>query len=259
MKIIIKTERYILVSNMSSYRSKSHKSYNHVVNNLRDYMMTPMLYNKYNVVQDTRNNKSEPKTVPDKSKSHLITIKEADQLFWYFFIAKYGYDEYKFLDTQKFKKEKDIKISNIEIMKKNNAILKQNKIKISDYETDLLNSRKISISTLRGLTAYNELNIIYVKNKSYYYFNFSDTEPTIIIYNNGKSYSCDISPTKESIEMVKYKYYYIENPDKPIKGISTYKVNELIDICKKLDIPTQLESGKTKGKKQLYDELKVIL
>lgn len=243
---------------MSNYsRSKTNKSYNHVVNNLRDYMMTSRLYNKFLVQQ--KSSETKQKSVVEKKEGRLITLKETDQLFWYFFIAKYGYDEYQFLDSHKFRKEKELKISNIEIMKKNNSLLKQNKIKISDYETDLLNSRKISVSTLQGLAAYNELNIIYVRNKSYYFFNFNDTDIPIIIYDNGKSYSCDISPSQESVEMVKFKYYHIENPDKPIKGISTYKVNELIEICKKLDIPTQLESGKSKGKKQLYDELKVNL
>ena len=234
------------------------KSYN-IVNDLRDYMMTNIVYNKFFIEANLTNTDTQIIENTNKNKSTLITLKETDQLFWYFFIAKYGYDEYIFMDSQKFRREKQIKISNIEIMKKNNSLLKQNKIKLTDYETDLLNSNKISVTTLKGLAAYNELNILYVKNKSYYFFNFNDTTIPIIIYNNGKSYSCDTSPSSETIETIKLKYYYIENPDKPVKGIATYKVAELITICEKLHISTKLETGKTKSKKQLYDEIKVYL
>ena len=140
-------------------------------------------------------------------------------------------------------------------MRLNNNILKQQKLKISDYETSLLNSKKIDISTLCGLAAYNELNIIFIKEKIYYHFNFGNIDDVIIIYQEGKNYSCEINPTKQFVETIHNNYYYVENTNKPIKGISTYKIDELIDICKKLGIKIQLESGKKKSKKQLYTEI----
>ena len=212
-------------------------------------MLTTIVFNKYNV-------KEQEKVVEKKEKkkiSNRVTIKEVDQLFWYFYIALHSYDDYKLLDN-KFTLEKTIKINNIEKMRSNNSILKQQKLKITDYETTLLNSKKIDIPTLCGLSAYNELNIIFIKDKIYHHFNFGDPNNTIIIYTEGKNYSCEISPTKELIETIHNNYYYIENPNKPIKGISTYKINDLVNICQKLGIKTQLESGKSKSKKQLYTE-----
>ena len=99
-------------------------------------------------------------------------------------------------------------------MRSNNSILKQQKLKITDYETTLLNSKKIDIQTLCGLAAYNQLNIFYVKDKIYYHFNFGDINDAIIIYNDGKN-SCDVNPTKQLIETINKNYYYIENPNKP--------------------------------------------
>jgi len=240
--------------NYSRNNRKHQKAYNQIIDNIQDYMLTTIMFNKYNV-------KEQEKVVEKKEKktiSNRVTIKEVDQLFWYFYIAIHGYDDYKLLDN-KFTLEKTIKIKNIEKMRSNNSILKQQKLKITDYETTLLNSKKIDIPTLCGLSAYNELNIIFIKDKIYYHFNFGDPNNTIIIYSEGKNYSCEINPTKELIETIHNNYYYIENPNKPIKGISTYKINDLVNICQKLGIKTQLESGKSKSKKQLYTEIQTYL
>jgi len=63
---------------------------------------------------------------------------------------------------------------------------------------------------------------------------------------------------------IKEKYYKIQNLLKPLKGMSSYKVDELIEFCKKMEITimttkmnkkTCLESTKTKSKKELYEDL----
>lgn len=234
--------------------NKHLKAYNHIIDNIQDYMLTTVMFNKFNVKESEKVIKKTSK----KNVSNRITIKEVDQLFWYFYIALHGYDDYKLLDN-KFTLEKTIKIGNIEKMRSNNSILKQQKLKITDYETTLLNSKKIDIQTLCGLAAYNQLNIFYVKDKIYYHFNFGDINDAIIIYNDGKNHSCDVNPTKQLIETINKNYYYIENPNKPIKGISTYKVDEISNICQKLGIKTQLESGKSKSKKQMYMEIQTYL
>ena len=255
-------------------RHKPSSSYNHVVDNLQDYILSTRLYTKFDITNKTKSGNSynsynkKHVSINDNNKKHVsgnakkedkeMTIKEQDQLFWYFYIAKYGRDEYKYLD-HKFIKEKDLKIKNIETMKRNTSILKQNKIKISEYETDLLNSKKISISTLQGLCAYNEVNIIYVKKKTYYFFNFNDSDNPIIIKNNGKTHSCITNPTSDEIGNITHNYYRIDNPSKPIKAVSNYKLDEIIDICNKLDISVQLPSGKKKNKGVLYQEIKAYL
>ena len=230
-------------------------SYTHIINNLQNYMMSAKLYNRYNTKEKPPIKKQ---IINKKINSQHIFIKDSDQLFWYFFIAKYGYDEYQYLD-HKFVKEKQLKIHNIELMKKNNSILKQHKIKLCDYETNLLNSKNISLTTLKGLCAYNQVNLIYINNKTYYDFNFNDTQIPIIIHKSGKTYTCEINSTLANIETIKQTYYYIDNPNKPIKGISTYKIENLRDICKKLDICINLESGTRKNKKVLYEEIKAYL
>ena len=242
---------------MPNYNRKNHKhqkAYNHIIDSIQDYMLTTIMFNKFNIKEQEKIREKKEK----QKVSNRITVKEIDQLFWYFYIALEGYDEYK-LVSNKFTLEKEIKIKNIEKMRSNNSILKQQKLKISEYESTLLNSKKIDITTLCGLAAYNELNIIFIKDKTYYHFNFGNPDNTVIIYQEGKNYSCEINPTKQLIETIHNNYYYIENPNKPIKGISTYKINEIVSICNKLGIKTQLESGKSKTKKQLYTEVQTYL
>jgi hypothetical protein len=61
------------------------------------------------------------------------------------------------------------------------------------------------------------------------------------------------------VEMIKNKYYLIENIDKPIKGISSYKISELAAISKFFDIKLTYESGKNKTKKDIYEEIRVFV
>ena len=54
-------------------------------------------------------------------------------------------------------------------------------------------------------------------------------------------------------DKIKTNLYKLENIDKPIKGLSSYKVSELIDICNKLSIETKNTDGKNKSKNDLYE------
>jgi hypothetical protein len=61
---------------------------------------------------------------------------------------------------------------------------------------------------------------------------------------------------KEEVENYRNKYYHIENIIKPIKAISAYKVDELIQICERLTVPvTNDATGKRKTKQDMYESL----
>jgi hypothetical protein len=72
-------------------------------------------------------------------------------------------------------------------------------------------------------------------------------------YNN--KYGFEMA-TEETLNNIKKTLYKIENPSKPIKALSSYKVQELIDISIKLAIEiTNKETGKTKTKNELYETI----
>ena len=62
--------------------------------------------------------------------------------------------------------------------------------------------------------------------------------------------------TDESITNIRNKFFKLETFDKPIKALSSYKLNELVDICNKLviDIFNNI-TGKQKSKKELYESI----
>ena len=66
--------------------------------------------------------------------------------------------------------------------------------------------------------------------------------------------------TKKDIQDIVNKYLdnpiKINNIDKPIQTISSYKVQDLIDICTKLAIETiNTDTGKIKSKNDLYESI----
>jgi hypothetical protein len=57
----------------------------------------------------------------------------------------------------------------------------------------------------------------------------------------------------ECIEKTKEKYWKLDNLDKPLRAITAYSVQELINICYKLDIDIHCETtNKKKTKTELY-------
>ena len=53
----------------------------------------------------------------------------------------------------------------------------------------------------------------------------------------------------------KNTHWLIENVQKPLKAPSAYTLKELQEICVKLEIITTNEIGKSKNKKDLYEEI----
>jgi hypothetical protein len=62
---------------------------------------------------------------------------------------------------------------------------------------------------------------------------------------------------KDNLDDFRNKYYKVDNLSKPIKSMSAYKTQELVDICNKLGIETTVASSsdKSKSKKDLYEAI----
>jgi hypothetical protein len=75
-------------------------------------------------------------------------------------------------------------------------------------------------------------------------------------YFNRYGYKID---TTNEADKIKTNLYKLENIDKPIKGLSSYKVSELIDICNKLSIETKNQDAGAVIKNQQDAHWKVNL
>ena len=158
--------------------------------------------------------------------------------------------------------EKQIKITYVNKIRENKQIIKTYKFDtITGMESNLANDNNINIKTIMSLCAIDKINLIFINKKTYFELLVNDTEPIYIIrtldlqskYN--KKYGFEIG-NNDSLNDIRTTLYKIENLDKPIKALSSYKVKDLTDMCEKLGIEIiNTETGKNKTKNMLYESI----
>ena len=187
--------------------------------------------------------------------SNIYTSMYKDKLFWYFYIILKGMDAYNMVGTNVFKTEKDFKINAIELLRNHKVNLKVIKLKLSDIENDLINTKTISIKTLEALCLVYKQSIIYIKNNIYYDFNYGTKYGIIVCgMDNRRTESIELNPKSERvIEIQKTKY--LMSPGKSMKAISGYTLDNLQEISRRLKIKLSDDNGKKRTKKSLYEEI----
>jgi hypothetical protein len=236
--------------------------YNDVLKNLQDYMLDEINIDRALKMKLENVNKEKSQTNFVKPKKNLFIPREKDMLFWCFFIFKNGDIKYETLYNKNEVIEKQIKITFVEKIRKEKQTLKIYKFdSISNIESNLVNDNLISRKTFLSLCALENINIIYINKKTYFELLMNDTNEVFIIHeinnsSNGKynvKYGFEIG-NNELIDNIKTSLYRVDNIDKPIKAFSSYKTQELIDICSKLAIEIiNKDTNKIKPKKDLYE------
>jgi hypothetical protein len=173
---------------------------------------------------------------------------------------KHGLLNYQMINSRNIVFEKTNKIEYIEKIRKEKHILKNYKFaSISNIENNLVNDFKIDTFSFLTLCVIENINVIFIKRKTYYELQMNDSNTVYIIkQNENEKYGFEmIEKTNKNVyDNYKNNYYQIDNIDKPIKSITYYKVSDLIDICIKLCIEqTNTETGKQKPKKELYESI----
>lgn len=190
--------------------------------------------------------------------------KQKDSLFWCFYILKHGYSNYEMeINTQYFTIEKNEKFKYIEILRKNKDLLKIHKIKpFTELEDDLANKDKISVKTFFALCILENINVLLVDKRKIFELtcvDIDDTHPVNIVHRNRKNYEhhIELNVTDNMLKNYRETYYTSNTLDASIKSIGSYKCDELIELCKKLDINISVkEEGKKKmTKKDIYELL----
>ena len=231
-----------------------------VINTLQDYFLsenniTTFLKNRLDNVKQTVK-KTTIHTVKNQEHDFFIP-KEKDSLFWCFYLIKNGDVSYEMLGLITPIIEKKFKIDYVEKIRKNKILIKPYKFSaISNIENQLANEFKIDLKTLLTLCVIENINIFFINKKTYYELTTNDSNDIFVIQNFDKDkfgYRL-LSSDSQELETYKSSLLKIENIDKPIKSISSYKVSELLEYCNKLVIETvNKETGKIKSKKELYE------
>ena len=165
--------------------------------------------------------------------------------------------EFSKILINQLKKFKNTKMQYIEILRTNKKQLTPFRIRgLKDtVEDDLVNSRKISIKTFIALCIVSNLNVMFIHRRKYYEIKCDpDNANNIFVIhqfdNPTLKYSYEENVSPENIEKYRTELYNSHSINSPLKAISSYKVPELRDICKKLNIEDDII--KTKTKPQLY-------
>lgn len=194
----------------------------------------------------------------EKKKDTMYKPKQKDSLFWCFYILKNGFSNYEMeINNQYFIVEKNEKFKYIELFRKNKDLLKLHKIKpLTEVEDDLANKDKISIKTFFALCAIENINVLLVNKRKVYELlctNIDESHPINVVHRNNETYehSIELDTPNEVIEKYRDTYYKMASFDATLKSIGSYKLEELIDLCKKLDINIDDYKNKKEDKKKL--------
>lgn len=214
-------------------------------------------------------NNNEHDNKQESTKLQYFTPSQSNSLFWCFYIIYNGFASYEY-ESNYFTAEQQFKIQTIEKVKKGEGktSLKEHKISKTCFESGLLGSTNINAKTLYALCLCYNLNIFYIYKNTYYEMISSIEKPIHIIKYNAETnnYSIclpvDINATEtlskhsDYIEKTKEKYWKLDSLDKPLRPVTVYSVQDLVNICSKLDIAVVCETtNKKKTKAELYSSI----
>ena len=241
--------------------------YNDVLIDLQDYML-----NEDNMIKALRM-KIEPTPKDNRQVKQNKTNRQAlfipnqqDSLFWCFYIIKNGDLKYETLNNKNSLLAKQMKIEMVDLIRKNKEIVKLYKFDtISNIESNLANENSLSVKVFLTLCAIENINIIYLKKNTYYEMLMNDSNIIYVVHDTqtqsqtqskySNKYGYELA-TDEQLNTIRSTFFKLISSDKPIKSISAYGVDELIDICNKLVINIYNNiTGKQKSKKDLYESI----
>lgn len=225
--------------------SLSNKNINDIINNIP------------HIINITKKNTvfiKKEKKVAQKNEDWFYPEKTYnDSLFWCWNIFyNNNLQEYIFSNNNQFQIEKNNKINYINLIRKNKQKLKELKIKRNQLENNLVNENKINLTTIFALCILHNYNFIYIDNFLYFDKIIDVNKRYCIIKKEEEIYGIYLNDNISTIVDMKKKLIVVDNINKPLKSIINYKRDELIDICKKLNIIYELEGQKKFTKKKLY-------
>ena len=229
-----------IMTNINKY-ALSYENIMHIINNIQFKERKTEI--KKNVEKKEKNIECDNYFFPEN--------KYNDSLFWCWIILKFGFADYEINHNNIFSYEKNNKIQFFEKLKQIKKELKSYKIKIRDIESNLIIEDKMNLQTFHSLLILNKFNFIYIDDKFYYEsINFENDKICYIIKKNNR-FGIWTNNSIPDIKQLKKNLIVIDNLIKPIKAIGNYKINDIHDICKKLNIHLYKDYKKL-NKKELY-------
>ena len=209
-----------------------------MINGFSKHMLTLKNMSNISIIMNDLNIKKEKTTVPKKNIINVSDIffpRQRDQLFWCFYVILHGQIEYDML-TNFFTLEKETKYKWIEVFRGRKELFKPIKVSRNVVEDELANAKTITMASIKALCHLNDVNIFYIDEKKYYEIMTNSEKPIYLIEKVEGRFGLKQKIPIEKVEYYREHYWKLENLDKPLKAVSSYKASELKDICKRLHI-----------------------
>lgn len=209
-----------------------------MINGFSKHMLTLKNMSNISIITNEIMSNKPNIVVPKKNMTTVNDIffpKQRDQLFWCFYVILQGHSEYE-MTNNFFTLEKETKYKWIEVFRGRKELFKPIKVSRNVVEDELANAKAITMATVKALCHLNDVNVFYVDDKKYYEITTNSEKPFYLIEKVDGRYGLKEKIPIEKVEYYREHYWKLENLDKPLKAVSSYKASELKDICKRLHI-----------------------
>ena len=218
---------------------------------------------------DTATEPSGPTFNPEIMTSHIVTLNASakDSLLWAAYIMLYGTEKYETIENH-YTESNTFKFALVELLRKNKPVLKSNKLKLNALEESLVHKPFIGLETLHAIALCNNISVCIVQDRKYYETasGGGGGKEFIIEKIKGKYvlYACPDRIKTGYLKFIRENYWLMENISAPIRAISAYKLQDLVDICSKLHLPVAVSipgkfgsmgTEKRKTKSELYEAI----
>ena len=208
---------------------------------------------------------------------YLYTPKvQNDTLLWCAYIMINGIEKFECVENH-YTESNVFKFQMVEYIRAKKTMLKPHKITASSVEESLVHKPYINLECFQAIAVCYNLSVCIIQDRKIFEVGRSDNDKNTFILEKirGKFglYICNGAGAGASagardktalLNHVREKYWSMENITAPIRSISAYKLQDLIDICRKLEISEikvilgdfgSIASQKKKTKPELYEEI----
>ena len=202
---------------------------------------------------------------PDIMTQYRYSTSGSDSILWSAYIMLYGTEKYETIENQ-YVESNQFKFELIEVLRQNKPVLKANKIKLNATEECLVHKPFIALETLHAVAVCKSLSVCIVQDRKYYEIANGGCDGGAFIIEKIKGkYVLYIAPNKLNMDYLTYireNYWLMESISAPIRPISAYKLQDLVDISQKLNLPVvnvipgkfgSMGTEKRKTKPELYE------
>ena len=193
-------------------------------------------------------------------ENNLISPRQQDSLFWCIYIAMHAYDEFLMIRNKhnaiemEWKQQLSSMITGCptKIKQSNHKITKAN---IQEILSDFMTSPcKTNMLCVIAISVYHNIHFVVMNSTNNMRMEFTtdnnEANTYVISKNDRNHYSiCDEPVTAEKLLAIRSNSFLIENNEKPLKSVGSYKIDNLIEYATLFGVYNENEKYK---KTELY-------